>query len=114
MPQFAVAGLTPFYFTPHFFSFALLPLTIVSSASLPSLAASNRTQRSKGDFMKPIKTLALIFALALAPAAAAQKVEKKGMTLEAAKKVIAAAVADARSKSAPGGAIAVATRAAIS
>ena len=37
----------------------------------------------------------------------AQTVEKKGLTLEGAKKVIAAAVAEAKSKNAPGGAIAV-------
>ena len=36
-----------------------------------------------------------------------QTVEKKGLTLDGAKKVIAAAVAEARSKNAPGGAIAV-------
>ena len=36
-----------------------------------------------------------------------QTMERKGMTLEGAKKVIAAAVAEARSKNAPGGAIAV-------
>lgn len=37
----------------------------------------------------------------------AQTVDKKGMTLEAAKKIITAAVAEAKAKNAPGGAIAV-------
>ena len=37
----------------------------------------------------------------------AQTIEKKGLTLEGAKKVIVAAVAEAKSKNAPGGAIAV-------
>jgi glc operon protein GlcG len=37
----------------------------------------------------------------------AQTVDKKGLTLDGAKKVIAAAIAEAKSKSAPGGAIAV-------
>jgi glc operon protein GlcG len=52
-------------------------------------------------------TFIIPIALAFASAAAAQTVDKKTMTLEAAKKVIAAAVADAKNKNAPGGAIAV-------
>jgi glc operon protein GlcG len=57
--------------------------------------------------MKLVMTFIIPIALAFASAAAAQTVDKKTMTLEAAKKVIAAAVADAKNKNAPGGAIAV-------
>ena len=57
--------------------------------------------------MRPIKTLILVMALALASSAAAQTIEKKSLTLEGAKKVVAAAAAEAKSKNAPGGAIAV-------
>lgn len=52
-------------------------------------------------------TGSLLFGLSLCSSALAQTVEKKGLTLEGAKKVIAAAVAEAKSKNAPGGAIAV-------
>lgn len=52
-------------------------------------------------------TGSLLFGLSLCSSALAQTVEKKGLTLEGAKKVIAAAVAEAKSKKAPGGAIAV-------
>ena len=54
--------------------------------------------------------LAVIAGLLLAFGASsieAQTVDKKGMTLEAAKKIITAAVAEAKAKNAPGGAIAV-------
>jgi uncharacterized protein GlcG (DUF336 family)/quercetin dioxygenase-like cupin family protein len=57
--------------------------------------------------MKLVNTFIILTALALASAAEAQTADRKGMTLEAAKKVIAAAVAEARSKNAPGGAVAV-------
>jgi glc operon protein GlcG len=57
--------------------------------------------------MNLVMTFINPIALALASVAAAQTVDKKTMTLEAAKKVIAAAVADAKNKNAPGGAIAV-------
>jgi glc operon protein GlcG len=58
--------------------------------------------------MKPITTtFALLLGLALCSKASAQTVGKKGMTLEGAKKVIAAAVAEAKKLNAPGGAIAV-------
>jgi glc operon protein GlcG len=57
--------------------------------------------------MKLVMTFIIPIALAFASVAAAQTVDKKTMTLEAAKKVIAAAVADAKNKNAPGGAIAV-------
>ncbi len=58
--------------------------------------------------MKSITTtFALFLGLALCSTARAQILEKKGLTLEGAKKVIAAAVAEAKSKNAPGGAIAV-------
>jgi glc operon protein GlcG len=57
--------------------------------------------------MKPVSTLAILAAFAFTSLAGAQTVDKKAMTLEAAKKVIAAAVAEAKSKNAPGGAIAV-------
>ena len=50
--------------------------------------------------------LALIL-LAMAIPAHAQVVEKKALTLEGAKRVIAAAVAEARRVNAPGGAIAI-------
>jgi glc operon protein GlcG len=57
--------------------------------------------------MNLVMAFIIPIALALASVAAAQTVDKKTMTLEAAKKVIAAAVADAKNKNAPGGAIAV-------
>jgi len=50
---------------------------------------------------------ASLIGLVLSSAAPAQIVEKKTLTLDGAKKVIAAAVAEATSKNAPGGAIAV-------
>jgi glc operon protein GlcG len=57
--------------------------------------------------MKLVSTLAIVVAFAFTSLAGAQTVDKKAITLEAAKKVIAAAVAEAKSKNAPGGAIAV-------
>jgi glc operon protein GlcG len=59
--------------------------------------------------MKKLLTIAIgaLLGMTLWSAADAQTVEKKSLTLEAAKKVIAAAVAEAKSKNAPGGAIAV-------
>jgi uncharacterized protein GlcG (DUF336 family) len=51
--------------------------------------------------------LGILTVLALSSAGAAQTIEKKGLTLDGAKKVIAAAVAEAKSKNAPGGAVAV-------
>ena len=58
--------------------------------------------------MKSITTaLSLLLGFALYSTTSAQTVEKKALTLEGAKKVIAAAVAEAKSKNAPGGAIAV-------
>jgi len=58
--------------------------------------------------MKPIITiLALLFALAYLTDAESQTAQKKALTLEGAKKVIAAAVAEAKKLNAPGGAIAV-------
>jgi uncharacterized protein GlcG (DUF336 family) len=54
-----------------------------------------------------VGSLAILTGLTLSSAAAAQTLEKKGLTLDGAKKVIAAAVAEAKSKNAPGGAIAV-------
>lgn len=53
------------------------------------------------------KVLAVLIFLAAASGAQAQVAEKKTLTLEGAKKVIAGAVAEARSKNAPGGVIAV-------
>src|SRR5262245_9210259 len=50
---------------------------------------------------------ASLIGLVLSSAAPAQIVERKTLTLDGAKKVIAAAVAEATSKNAPGGAIAV-------
>ena len=52
-------------------------------------------------------TLSILMALMLYSVGLAQTVQKKGLTLDGAKKVIAAAVAEAKSKNAPGGAIAV-------
>ena len=52
-------------------------------------------------------TLGLLFALAIFSSAQAQTAPKKGLNLEGAKKVIAAAVAEAKKLNAPGGAIAV-------
>ena len=58
--------------------------------------------------MKPIITiLALLFALAYLTDAESQTAQKKALTLEGAKKVIAAAVAEAKRLNASGGAIAV-------
>jgi len=58
--------------------------------------------------MKPIiSALSMVTMLTLATVGWAQTVQKKGLTLEGAKKVIAAAVAEAKNKNAPGGAIAV-------
>jgi uncharacterized protein GlcG (DUF336 family) len=54
-----------------------------------------------------ITTLSMLMALILYSVGLAQTVQKKGLTLDGAKKVIAAAVAEAKSKNAPGGAIAV-------
>ncbi|MGH7409773.1 MAG: GlcG/HbpS family heme-binding protein, partial [Candidatus Methylomirabilis sp.] len=50
--------------------------------------------------------LTLLFS-GIALTAQAQVVDKKGLTLDGAKKVIAAAVAEAKVKNAPGGVIAV-------
>jgi glc operon protein GlcG len=52
-------------------------------------------------------TGSLLLGLALYSPTLAQTVDKKGLTLDGAKKVIAAAIAEAQSKNAPGGAIAV-------
>ena len=57
--------------------------------------------------MKLVSALAILTVLPLISLAGAQTLAKKAMTLEAAKKVIAAALAEARSKNAPGGAVAV-------
>jgi len=51
--------------------------------------------------------LGILTVLTLSSVGAAQTIEKKGLTLDGAKKVIAAAVAEAKSKNAPGGAVAV-------
>jgi glc operon protein GlcG len=50
---------------------------------------------------------AILTMLTLSSTGSAQTVEKKGLTLEGAKRVIAAAIAEAKNKKAPGGAIAV-------
>ena len=59
--------------------------------------------------MKPlaIGTVTLAIAIGAHTAARPQTIEKKALNLEGAKKVIAAATAEAKSKNAPGGAIAV-------
>ena len=54
-----------------------------------------------------IRTVALLMGMKLSSVALAQTVQKRALTLDGAKKVIAAAVAEAKSKNAPGGAIAV-------
>jgi uncharacterized protein GlcG (DUF336 family) len=54
-----------------------------------------------------ITTLSMLMALTFYSLGLGQTVQKKGLTLDGAKKVIAAAVAEAKSKNAPGGAIAV-------
>jgi uncharacterized protein GlcG (DUF336 family) len=54
-----------------------------------------------------ISMVGLFTAFTLSSIGSAQTVQKKGLTLDGAKKVIAAAVAEAKSKNAPGGAIAV-------
>jgi len=58
--------------------------------------------------MKPVmNVLSFFIVLTLHSIGAAQTFQKKALTLEGAKKVIAAAVAEAKNKNAPGGAIAV-------
>jgi uncharacterized protein GlcG (DUF336 family) len=57
--------------------------------------------------MKLASVLGILLACGLSSFAGAQTVERKSMTLETAKRVIAAAVAEARSRNAPGAAIAV-------
>jgi uncharacterized protein GlcG (DUF336 family) len=57
--------------------------------------------------MKLIGMLAVLSALAFSPSGNAQTIEKKALTLEGAKKVVTAAVAEAKRINAPGGAIAV-------
>jgi glc operon protein GlcG len=57
--------------------------------------------------MKSLKSSVLLVALALAAPAAAQVTEKKSLTLEGARRVIAAALAEAKAKNASGGVIAV-------
>src|SRR5690349_19200090 len=58
--------------------------------------------------METVQSLAVsLIALAFANVASAQTTEKKALNLEGAKRVIAATVAEAKSKNAPGGAIAV-------
>jgi glc operon protein GlcG len=52
-------------------------------------------------------TVSLLLGLALYSPTLAQTIDKKGLTLHGAKKVIAAAIAEAQNKNAPGGAIAV-------
>src|SRR3989441_5215460 len=52
-------------------------------------------------------TGSLLLGLALYSPTLAQTIDKKGLTLDGAKKVIAAAVAEAKSKNAPGAAVAV-------
>jgi len=58
--------------------------------------------------MKNMRSVALALVLATTAATShAQVVDKKGLTLDGARRVIAAAVGEAKSKNAPGGAIAV-------
>jgi uncharacterized protein GlcG (DUF336 family) len=52
-------------------------------------------------------TVSLLLGLALYSPTLAQTIDKKGLTLDGAKKVIAAAIAEAKNKNAPGGAVAV-------
>ena len=54
-----------------------------------------------------INALGMVTVLTFSSVGSAQTVEKKALTLDGAKKVIAAAMAEAKSKNAPGGAIAV-------
>jgi uncharacterized protein GlcG (DUF336 family) len=54
-----------------------------------------------------ISALGMVTVLTLSSVGSAQTVQKKALTLDGAKKVIAATVAEAQSKNAPGGAIAV-------
>ena len=54
-----------------------------------------------------ISALGMFTALTLSAVGSTQSVQKRGLTLDGAKKVSAAAVAEAKSKNAPGGAIAV-------
>ncbi len=54
-----------------------------------------------------ISALGMLMALTFSSISSAQTMQKKDLTLDGAKKVIAAAVAEAKSKNAPGGAIAV-------
>ena len=54
-----------------------------------------------------ISAIGMLMALTFSSISSAQTMQKKALTLEGAKRVIAAAVAETKSKNAPGGAIAV-------
>jgi glc operon protein GlcG len=54
-----------------------------------------------------LSAVGILMVLTLSSTGSAQTVQKKSLTLEGAKRVIAAAIAEAKNKSAPGGAIAV-------
>lgn len=58
-------------------------------------------------FLSSFALVAVLFLSTMAGTSWAQVVDKKALTLEGAKKIIAAAVAEAKSKNAPGAAIAV-------
>jgi uncharacterized protein GlcG (DUF336 family) len=75
--------------------------------AVASKQQAKNIQTFGGKSMKLVNAVGILTLLALSSAGAAQTIEKKGLTLDGAKKVIAAAVAEAKNKNAPGGAIAV-------
>jgi glc operon protein GlcG len=75
--------------------------------AVASKQQAKNIQTFGGKSMKLVNAVGILTLLAISSAGAAQTIEKKGLTLDGAKKVIAAAVAEAKNKNAPGGAIAV-------
>lgn len=67
----------------------------------------NRVLEMRSARLGKALLLAAVALVAVAPSAQAQVAEKKQLTLDGARKVIAAAIAEARVKNAPGGVIAV-------
>src|SRR5712692_2772615 len=67
----------------------------------------NRILEMRSARLGKVILLAAVALVAIAPSAQAQVAEKKQLTLDGARKVIAAAIAEAKVKNAPGGVIAV-------
>src|SRR5262247_288845 len=94
------------------FTARLIPFHVTAASFLVHFASNVARNLSlnclgKKSMKLIISALGMVTALTLSSVGSAQTVEKKALTLEGAKKVIAAAIAEAKSKNAPGGAIAV-------